>query len=109
MRRVLVSAAAASGAVVGLLAVASPAQAAPAPPVVATPNQVWVQEYQRASSDATCDDPPAALDIPWQSDWDPAEMTWTPSWAQWPNGGEGGWVCTRSITWAQGTYHQYLT
>ena len=25
---------------------------------------------------------------------------WTNSWAQWPNDGKGGNVCTRSITWA---------
>lgn len=25
---------------------------------------------------------------------------WTPSYAEWANGGKGGYVCTRAITWA---------
>jgi len=26
---------------------------------------------------------------------------WGQSWERWPNGGTGGWTCTRSITWAR--------
>lgn len=37
----------------------------------------WFQAVGRTDKDATC----------------PA--TYSPSWAQWPNGGTGGWVCVR--------------
>lgn len=40
---------------------------------------MWHQSIGRASSDATC--PPG----------------YTPSWAQWPNGHHGGWVCNREV------------
>jgi hypothetical protein len=39
----------------------------------------WVQGYGRASAADVCLD------------------GWTASWELWPNGGTGGWVCTRSI------------
>lgn len=39
----------------------------------------WFQQVVRSSADATCPD------------------EFNPSWAQWPNGGAGGWVCDRSI------------
>ena len=37
----------------------------------------WPQAIGRSSKDATC------------------PVTYSPSWAQWPNGGTGGWVCVR--------------
>ena len=40
---------------------------------------MWRQSIGRASSEAAC--PPG----------------YTPSWAQWPNGHHGGWVCNRQI------------
>ena len=36
---------------------------------------------------------------PWQDTFTGQE-DWTPSWAQWANGGRGGWVCQRWIGWA---------
>ena len=62
----------------------------------ASANQVWTQQVQRASADAPCDIPAVEGEA---AGW----SAWAPSWAQWPNGGEGGWVCTRSITWAKDT------
>jgi hypothetical protein len=50
--------------------------AAPAP---------WFQAVGRDSSTAAC-----------------AEG-WNPSWAQWPNGGTGGWVCNREQYWDSST------
>lgn len=43
------------------------------------PIPMWVQAFARANADASCPD------------------GWTASWDQWPNGGEGGFVCQRSI------------
>jgi hypothetical protein len=40
---------------------------------------MWQQGYGRASADAACD------------------SGWGASWAQWPNGGKGGWVCVREV------------
>ena len=72
---------------------------------VAMADSVWVQSYERASQTATCDDPPESLSE-WRASWanpdDPISgPTWHPSWEQWANDGNGGWVCTRSITWAR--------
>ncbi|HEY7822434.1 MAG TPA: hypothetical protein VIG24_06365, partial [Acidimicrobiia bacterium] len=50
----------------------------------------------RASADAPCDIPAVEGEMAGWSDWGP-------SWAQWPHDGQGGWVCTRSITWAHGS------
>ena len=61
----------------------------------ASANQVWHQQVERASADAPCDMGVAEGDAAGWSEW-------SPSWAQWPNGGAGGWVCERSITWAKG-------
>lgn len=59
----------------------------------ASANQVWLQQVQRTSADAPCALPASDGEATgWSS--------WAPSWAQWPNNGEGGWVCERSITWA---------
>lgn len=41
----------------------------------------WIQQYAR-STDELC------------------RTEWTPSWAQWPNEGSGGFVCTRILTWS---------
>ena len=85
VRRVLASAGAAVLVASGLvMAGASPASA----------DQIWQQQVQRASADATCDIPPVAGDA---AGW----SAWAPSWAQWPNDGKGGWVCERSEFWAK--------
>lgn len=52
--------------------IGSPHDATPPPPP-------WVQSYGRLTADATC------------------QSGWSPSWEQWPNGGQGGYVCTREI------------
>lgn len=39
----------------------------------------WVQAYGRGGAEVGCID------------------GWSPSWAQWPNEGSGGFVCTRSV------------
>ncbi|MBI1350236.1 MAG: hypothetical protein GC156_03875 [Actinomycetales bacterium] len=38
----------------------------------------WLKAYARGGQDVTCED------------------GWSPSWAQWPNDGQGGWVCEKS-------------
>ena len=63
----------------------------------ATADSVQVQSYQRASATEACVAQPG--ETPWQASWGP-DSSWTPSWEQWANGGNGGWTCTRSITWA---------
>jgi hypothetical protein len=50
----------------------------------------------RASADAPC---PANTDEESAAGWSP----WAPSYAEWPNGGKGGFVCDRAITWAKDT------
>ena len=64
----------------------------------ATADSVWVQSYERSSQTAECES--QAWEAPWQASWG-TDSSWTPSWEQWVNGGEGGWTCTRSITWAR--------
>jgi hypothetical protein len=44
----------------------------------------WFQSYQRPSSTGICTD------------------GWNPSWALWPNHGNGGWVCDREQYWNTG-------
>jgi subtilase family serine protease len=41
----------------------------------------WFQAIARPSATAAC------------------QTGWRPSWAQWPNGGEGGWTCERTLRW----------
>ena len=65
---------------------------------IASADQVQVQSYQRASQTAACTAQPG--ETPWQASWGP-DSSWSPSWEQWANDGTGGWVCTRSITWAR--------
>ena len=59
----------------------------------ASASSTWVQQVGRTSADAPCDIPAVEGDAAGWSDW-------TRTWAQWPHGGDGGWVCSRSITWA---------
>lgn len=68
-------------------------------PASAQADSVWHQSVGRASATATC--PADDFGTPWQSNWDPAERPWRPSWSQWPNGGTGGFTCDRQITWAR--------
>ena len=72
---------------------------------VAAADSVQVQSYQRVSQTATCDSPPESM-TEWRASWanpsDPISgPTWHPSWERWANNGNGGWTCTRSITWAR--------
>ena len=72
---------------------------------VAAADSVQVQSFQRASQTATCDSPPESM-TEWRASWanpsDPISgPTWHPSWERWANKGNGGWTCTRSITWAR--------
>lgn len=77
----------ATSATLIFLGLAAPATAA---------SGVWVQQFGRASAGAECK--PPANETPWQSSFR-GQRAWTPSWSQWPNGGQGGWVCTRSVVW----------
>ena len=65
---------------------------------IASADQVQVQSYQRTSQTAACAAQPG--ETPWQASWGP-DSSWTPSYEMWANNGTGGWVCTRSITWAR--------
>lgn len=65
--------------------------------VPASADEVWHQAFERASASAACVAP--AEQTPWQETFTGQEE-WTPSWAQWANGGRGGWVCQRWIGWA---------
>jgi len=93
----------------GLTGMAAPASARDLPPtpVLLVQEQVWFQSFQRASETAPCV-APASLDIAWQADWPASENQWTPSWAQWPNGDTGGWVCNRQITWSPAQYRHFI-
>jgi len=65
-----------------------------ASPAVA--NKVWYQSVGRASETAACEKSTVAeLAAGWTQ--------WAPSWEQWVNGGNGGFVCNRHITWAYDT------
>lgn len=65
---------------------------------VVSADSVWVQSYQRASQTEVCAAQPG--ETPWQASWGP-DSSWSPSWEMWANNGNGGWTCTRSITWAR--------
>lgn len=57
-------------------------------------DSVQYQSYQRASQTEAC---AAQLgETPWQASWG-ADSSWSPSWEQWANKGNGGWTCTRSM------------
>jgi len=65
-----------------------------ASPAVA--NKIWYQSVGRASETAACEKSTVAeLAAGWTQ--------WAPSWEQWVNGGKGGFVCNRHITWAYDT------
>jgi hypothetical protein len=79
-------------AVLGVMAfslIVAPASAA---------DSVWVQSYQRASQSEAC--APQTGETQWQDSWG-TDSNWNPTWERWANGGQGGWTCTRSITWAR--------
>lgn len=64
----------------------------------ASADEIQIQSYQRASQGDEC---LAQLEqTPWKAAWG-SDDSWHPSWEQWANGGQGGWTCTRSITWAK--------
>jgi len=65
---------------------------------VASGDEVWFQSYQRGSASEAC--VAQAGETPWQDSWG-TNPGWSPSWEQWANNGQGGWVCSRSITWAR--------
>ncbi len=65
---------------------------------IASADEVWFQSHQRASASDVC--VAQAGETPWQDSWGP-NPGWSPSWEQWANNGQGGWVCSRSITWAR--------
>jgi hypothetical protein len=65
---------------------------------VASGDEVWDQSYPRGSQSEECVAQPG--ETPWQASWG-TDSSWKPSWALWANEGQGGWVCNRSITWAQ--------
>ncbi len=62
-------------------------------------DEIQIQAYQRSGATAPCDSPPTSLQE-WRAAWanaaDPLSgPSWHPSWAQWANGGQGGYICTR--------------
>lgn len=61
-------------------------------------DSIWVQSFQRSSQSEECLAP--EWETPWQSSWG-SDSSWKPSYEMWANEGTGGWVCTRSITWAR--------
>ena len=73
---------------------------------IATADSVWVQSYERTSQTQACAAQPG--ETPWQASWG-TNSSWSPSWEQWANGGKGGWVCTRSITWARDSTSSTVT
>lgn len=60
----------------------------------ASADQVWHQAVGRTSADSSC--PNSTVD-----DVAAGWSQWGASWEQWPNSGNGGYACTRSITWAK--------
>ena len=65
---------------------------------VASGGEVWNQSYPRGSQSDECVAQPG--ETPWPASWG-TNPGWSPSWAQYAIEGQGGWVCNRSITWAQ--------
>ena len=59
----------------------------------ASADQIWYQSVGRVNGDASCEKSTATeLVTGWTH--------WGPSWDTWVNGGKGGFVCNRQITWA---------
>ena len=73
---------------------------------IANADSVWVQSYERTSQTQACVGQPG--ETPWQASWG-TNSSWSPSWEQWANKGKGGWVCTRSITWARDSTSSTVT
>lgn len=67
-------------------------------------DSVWVQSYERSSQTQAC--VAQAGETPWQDSWG-TNPGWSPSWELWANNGNGGWTCTRSITWARSEAPQF--
>ena len=62
----------------------------------AAADQIWYQSVGRASATAACEKSTTTeLAAGWTD--------WAPSWDTWVNGGNGGFVCNRHITWAYDT------
>ena len=61
-------------------------------------DSIWVQSFQRSNQSEECIAP--NWETPWQTSWG-SDSSWKPSFEMWANQGTGGWVCTRSITWAR--------
>jgi hypothetical protein len=57
-------------------------------------DQVWYQSIARADVTQSC--PGSIL-----ADLDDGWTQWTPSWEKWVGNGQGGYVCSRQITWAE--------
>jgi hypothetical protein len=92
---------------IGATVLAAPAHAfIDRDPIMTVPANVWFQSFERSGPDAPCV-APASLDIAWQADWPASENVWRPSWAQWANGGKGGWVCNRQITWSPAQFERF--
>ena len=64
----------------------------------AAADSIKYESYQRASQSEECAAQPG--ETVWQASWG-ADSSWGPTWEQWANGGNGGWTCTRSMTWAR--------
>lgn len=60
----------------------------------ASADMVWHQSVGRSGPTAAC---PASSSSDLALGW----TEWTGSWASWVNSGKGGYVCNRSIVWAQ--------
>lgn len=86
VRRIL-TAAAALALIGGTAMIAAPTASAQGEPIV------WYQAIAVSSVNTAC---PTTSDADKSAGW----SEWTASWAEWPNDGKGGYVCTRSITWA---------
>lgn len=59
-------------------------------------DQIWYQAVGSPSETAPCPESDAA-DL--AAGWTP----WVKGYEKWPNDGEGGWTCGRSILWAKGS------
>ena len=60
----------------------------------ASADLIWYQAVGSVREDAPCPTSDAAdLQAGWTS--------WMRGWEQWPHGGQGGWICGRSIVWGK--------
>jgi hypothetical protein len=83
---------AAAAVLVGSAAMLAGASSASA----ATSDQIWYQSLGNPSQSAPCPESEAA-DL--AKGWTP----WVKGYEMWPNDGQGGWTCGRSILWAKGS------